>query len=338
MHGCPRHACQRLFLYPRHRRVLITRTRRELLRDLALGLGGLSLGGVGLPACGRPEAPAEVTAATGWNDLAVVSGGDAGTMVRRAIASLGGIRRFVTRGAIVTLKPNFYMGQPAAFATTTDPAVVRAVCEECLAAGARRIVMLDKCARKTVFDDDALGIEAMLGDLQHTYYALLSEGRLYRDLELGRRFELGRIGVARQAYECDVLINVPVAKSHNATGVTFGIKNLMGLVEKPELWHSEQDLHRAIADFGEHLRPALTVVDATRGLLTGGPGWGGEVGDLKTIVAGVDPVAVDACTLGLSPWNGRRYEPSEVAYLKHAAELGAGTLDWKSLTHEVVSL
>jgi uncharacterized protein (DUF362 family) len=303
-----------------------------------LGLGGASLGALALPGCREPIQPVELQPATDLLDMVVVSGGGPAENTLRALRELGGIQRFVSRGDVVTIKPNFYMGHPADYGTTTDPEVVRVVCEQCLAAGARRIVLVDKFTRKTLFDDDALGISRMMADLQHTTYARLADERLFRDLDLGRRFELERIGVARLAYECDVLINLPVGKSHGSVGVSFALKNLMGLIQEPEAWHSEYDLHRAIADFGEHFRPALTLVDLTRGLLTGGPNWGGEVGDLRTVVAGIDPVAIDACCTGLAAWNGQQVKPEEVAYLRHAAELGAGSLDWERSYHKVVRL
>lgn len=43
-----------------------------------------------------------------------------------------------------------------------------------------------------------------------------------------------------------VLINVPVAKSHSATGVSFGMKNLMGLVWDRTYFHSGINIHQAI--------------------------------------------------------------------------------------------
>jgi uncharacterized protein (DUF362 family) len=308
-------------------------TRRELVRDLTLGLGALAL-----PGCSRPAPTRDPATVLGHHDLALVTGDDPVANVRRAIAELGGIERFVSRGDIVTIKPNFYYGHPAWFATTTDPAVVRTVCELCLNAGAKRILMLDMYMRRTISDEDGVGIKRLTSTLQDTYFALLADDRLYRDLDLKGRFELGKIGVARAVYECDAFINIPVAKSHGAARVTFGLKNLMGLIQDPEEWHDRYDLQRAIADFGESLRPTLTVVDATRGLLTGGPGWGGLVGDLRTIVAGVDPVAIDACCAGLAPWNGEDCAATCVPHIRHAAQLGAGTLDWRSLSHKVVTL
>ena len=54
-------------------------------------------------------------------------------------------------------------------------------------------------------------------------------------------------------------------------------------------------------DLADFMRPTLTIIDAYRVLMRNGP-TGGSVADValkKTLVAGTDPVAIDAATLDL---------------------------------------
>ena len=52
----------------------------------------------------------------------------------------------------------------------------------------------------------------------------------------------------------------------------------------------------------------------------------------QAIVAGVDPVAVDAYATELTPWNNRAAKGSNIQYLKYAAEMGLGEIDPSKLT------
>ena len=135
------------------------------------------------------------------------------------------------------------------------------------------------------------------------------------------------VKAAREALRADCLINVPVAKSHTATGVSLGMKNLMGLVWDRVSYHRSGQIHRAIAETTQALLPALTILDATRVLATGGPQGPGEVVELGKVFASADPVAIDAVGASLSPWGGRSYRPADVGYIREAAALGIGSTD-----------
>jgi uncharacterized protein (DUF362 family) len=65
-------------------------------------------------------------------------------LTRRAIAAVGGIERFVKSGSDVIVKPNIcdaYHGPE--YASTTNPEVVAAIVALCVAAGAKRVRVMD---------------------------------------------------------------------------------------------------------------------------------------------------------------------------------------------------
>jgi uncharacterized protein (DUF362 family) len=92
-----------------------------------------------------------------------------------------------------------------------------------------------------------------------------------------------------------------------------------------------QNLDRAMVDLTAFFKPTLTVLDAYRILVRNGP-QGGRVSDtklVKTVVAGVDPVAVDA--MGATFFEIR---PQELLYLKLGQERGLGTFELEKLRVE----
>jgi len=96
-------------------------------------------------------------------------------------------------------------------------------------------------------------------------------------------------------FEADRLINLPVVKSHSLSGLTCGLKNHMGLLGGAR-GRLHQEIHAAVADLAAAFRPTLTVVDATRVMVRGGP-TGGRLDDVvarNAVAAGTDPVACDA--------------------------------------------
>jgi len=114
------------------------------------------------------------------------------------------------------------------------------------------------------------------------------------------------------------------------------MKNLMGLIWDRQRFHHDMDLHQAVADLATVLRPQLTILDAIRILKTGGPAGPGDVETFDGVIAGVDPVAVDAYGVTLSTWNRQTLRPDQVGYIRHAAAHGVGTSTIDEL--EVVEL
>jgi uncharacterized protein (DUF362 family) len=124
------------------------------------------------------------------------------------------------------------------------------------------------------------------------------------------------------------IINVPVAKYHSLIGLSAGMKNWLGITNKLRL-NFHNDLQLSIAELAALMRPTLTMVDATRMMMSGGP-EGGSPDDVKPVnalVASLDPVAADAWAwLQLGP--ARTAAP---AYLRFAQEMQLGTVDFESL-------
>ncbi len=120
--------------------------------------------------------------------------------------------------------------------------------------------------------------------------------------------------VCQAVYEYDILVSVPVAKTHMHTGVTLGIKNMKGCLYRHEKvrYHQleylnqiypEKTLDSAISDLATLLIPDLTIIDGYIGMEGLGPS-GGEAIYSDFAVASWHPMGADiyGCLLmGLDP-------------------------------------
>lgn len=255
----------------------------------------------------------------------VVAEGDPARAVRAAVDALGGMRSIVGPGDLVLVKPNISFARPPEWSATTHPVVVGEVVRMCLEAGARRVVVADHPLHDPRKCIDRTGIGEALKGMKKVSILMADRERFYREVKVPKGKVLRRVKLLKALLEADKVIHVPVAKSHSAAGVSLGIKGMLGLVWDRGYFH-RTDLHRTMAELATVVRADLTIVDATRALLTKGPGGPGKVAHLNAVVASRKVLDADAVAVGLAPWWGRRTEPWEIKHLAIAADMGLGTL------------
>jgi uncharacterized protein (DUF362 family) len=264
-------------------------------------------------------------------DLAVITGEPAAA-TRKAIEALGGISRFVKQGQRVIIKPNMSFAKSPDFAATTHPLVVVAVARACIEAGAREVLVLDHTLQRAELCLERTGIrDACKQQVPGVHVLAMQDRKFFQEIKIPQGKVLTRVEVLRDILDNAVLISVPVAKSHSATGVSLGLKGLMGLIWDRDSFHSQFNINEGIADLATVIRPHLTILDATRAMATGGPGGPGDVRKPNLIVAGVDPVAVDSYGVGIVPWYGRNFKGRQVEHLLMAHQRGLGKIDVDNL-------
>ena len=264
-------------------------------------------------------------------DLAVISGEPAAA-TRKALEVMGGIARFVKKGQRVVIKPNMSFAKTPDFAASTHPLVVVAVAQACIEAGAREVLVLDHTLQRAELCLERTGIrDACKQHVPGVHVLALQDRKFFREIRIPQGKVLDRVEVITDILDNAVLINVPVAKSHSATGVSLGLKGLMGLIWDRESFHSRFNINEGIADLATVIKPQLTILDATRAMASGGPGGPGDVKKPNLIIAGVDPVAVDSYGVGIVPWYGRNFKGRQVEHLLEAHQRGLGKIDVEKL-------
>jgi uncharacterized protein (DUF362 family) len=259
-------------------------------------------------------------------ELAVVQGKPV-EAVTRAFDLIGGIKRYVNHNDMVLIKPNVSFPSPKNWGSTTNPEVVKAVAQLTMEAGASRVIVADNTMRDAMICFERTGLIDALKELEKIKVIPLQRESLFAEVKVPNGNALKSVKTAKLIQRCNVLINLPCAKSHAATDVSFGLKNLMGLIWDREYFHQGTDLHTAIAELSTVIRPQLTILDATRALVTGGPTGPGKIQKLNTIIASTDPLAVDAYAASLTNWNNRSTNAKAIKHLSHAAKIGVGEID-----------
>ncbi|MBI2898060.1 MAG: DUF362 domain-containing protein [Deltaproteobacteria bacterium] len=253
-------------------------------------------------------------------DLVVARHGEPEALVRKAIEAMGGMRRFVSRGDKVVIKPNIGWDRIPLQAANTNPVVVATLVELCFDAGAARVTVTDASCNDPRRCFQRSGIWRAAHARGAT--VVLPVERAFRKMRLGGEV-LDEWPVYTTLIEADKVINAPIAKHHNLAGYTAAMKNWYGcLGGRRNRLHQSIDV--SVADLATFMRPTLTVVDAVRVLVRNGP-QGGSLDDTRrmdTLIASVDQVAADAlgCTL-----IGRTKD--DLPYLRLAEGRGIGTTD-----------
>ena len=296
--------------------------RRSFLGYMAAFFGA-TLASPFLPRWGRSE--------TAPSSKVVVAGGEPAAAVQAVLDALGGIDAFVKTGDRVILKPNASFPNPPEWGSTTHPEVVVAVAKLCLEAGAKRVLVVDNTLRNPEVCFQRCGIQDALKGIPEVHLLAPKSETLYREVEVPQGLSLRRTQVYQEVLEAECLINLPTAKTHSASGVSMALKNLMGLIWDRRTFHRNLDLDQAIADLASILKPSLTVMDANYALLTAGPGGPGKVEQWNRVIGSTDPLAVDAYTVSLGAWYGRKVRPDQVKHLRAAHGLGLGAIDLKGM-------
>jgi uncharacterized protein (DUF362 family) len=278
-----------------------------------------------------------------------------GKLVRAAASGLDpalGMKRFVSRGDVVLIKPNVGFDRPPHLGATTHPEVLRGVIRLCLEAGARKVVITDNPIESPAACFARSGIQRVADEEgaqvvlpARSRFELLTIREREPDWSVGE--VLGRWPILYEPLaEATKLIGVAPIKDHNLASASMILKNWYGLLGgRRNQFH--QAIHSIISDLAMVFSPTLVIADATRVMMRSGP-TGGRLTDVKpggelgrpAIVASVDPVACDAwCYENLL---GR--DPAQLPYLalahqKIRAQIAAGhhrfaERDWRAYDHQ----
>ncbi|NIM07452.1 MAG: DUF362 domain-containing protein [Armatimonadetes bacterium] len=296
-------------------------SRKDFLRLAAGGALAWTLGRFGLGTGDAAEAASPPV-------LAVAGNQSPDAMVRAAIGGLGGMKKFVKPGSAVVVKPNASWAQKPHQAATTNPKVLSEVVRMCKEAGAKVVKVMDHLIDRP--DELTLSTNGLRKAAESAGAIFISAGSrsLYQNIRIPRGKALRSSTVLKEVMKADLFINVPIAKVHNASVLTMGLKNLMGVAFNRDAWHEAPDLHQAIADYATVVRPHLTILDAVRILQTNGPRGPGKTKDTKMIIAGTDPVAIDAYTAQ----NAFGKAPQSIHHIAFANAAGLGEMDLRKIT------
>ncbi len=128
----------------------------------------------------------------------------------------------------------------------------------------------------------------------------------------------------------DLVMDLPVMKTHNQTVVSLGIKNLKGTIDIPsrKKCHNadpEKDLHWWVSQLSDPMKSVFTLADGIY-TLERGPAFDGRIRRSNLLVASADALSADMVGATLLGW-----PPEKVPYLVHAARRRGRSLDLSTL-------
>jgi uncharacterized protein (DUF362 family) len=239
--------------------------------------------------------------------------------VSESLELIGGLGKVISHGDSVVVKPNLVV--PADYRTgiVTNPFVVKALCELARDAGAKKVTIAESSGvwEETEKAFEKSGIKQVAEELKVDLLDLKKAETL--NLPVPQGVILKRLKVPRIIREADVIINVPVIKTHNGFPATLGLKNMKGILQDTDKkrFHNT-GLAQCIVDLNKLVLPAVTVLDGTVGMEGLGPVNGTPV-NLGVIISSFDTVAGDVVAgmvMGIPP--------EEIEYIVLAGSQGLG--------------
>jgi len=255
----------------------------------------------------------------------VKAGDDVESAVRKAIDLAGGLGGVINSQSRVLIKPNVNSREKSGTGKVTDARVTRAV---------TRIVLGEKPARVVIGEGAAVGFD--FPDLQDTKMALEESGTLavarelgvpvvdlnrdaHRELEIPDPYVMKSVKIAQTVLESDVIVSIPVMKSHIRSAVTLSLKNMKGVMPGAEKRKTHQlGLELAIADLSSVVKPHFAVMDGLVGM-EGLWEYPDDCVRLGLIWASRDPVAMDSVFARIMG-----VEAGDVMHLQYCAKKGLG--------------
>jgi uncharacterized protein (DUF362 family) len=265
--------------------------------------------------------------------VASLRGTDLHKMTIEILEAIGGIQKIVHEGETVFIKPNMvtlpWAKTQNCFASgeCTKPEIVITVAEECLRAGAARVIIGDGSQMPSmdwgsaVTLDGSTNLAAAAQRLSASYAGEVAVASLEVDspawVEVPSRTHLGKIAISSLVAEADRVISIPVAKTHAWAQLTLSSKNFIGVtplkrygLQQGGTWlrskildhSSPESIAAYYLDIVDAINPDLAIVDFSIGVEGNGPSLasGGATLDMKErlgswlLLASTDLMAADA--------------------------------------------
>lgn len=261
-------------------------------------------------------------------DMVAVMGGEPAVMLQKALTELGGIGQFVKSGQKVVIKPNIGWDRTPNLAANTNPELVAEMVKQCLAAGAKEVVVFDHTCDQWQKCYENSGIEKAVKAAGGKIVPGNDES-MYREAAIPNGVKLKSAKIHEAILDCDVWFNMPVLKNHGGAKMSIAMKNLMGIVWDRGFFH-KNDLQQCIADSCTITKkPALNIVDAYRIMKSNGPQGRSEadVAMLKSLIVSTDIVAVDTAAIKLF----NQVKPMAIEQVGHVAKAEAHRLGTQNI-------
>ncbi len=245
--------------------------------------------------------------------------------VLRSVNELGGFGKFINKGDVVLLKPNFNTADPSP--ASTDLGFLKVVTELVYDYGAKIVIIGDSSTmslntRKVMEKIGVFELEKM--ERPPRIY-VFDERKWVKKTIPGAKF-LKNVSVSEYLDKVDKLILLPNLKTHFLAQFTGALKLSIGFV-KPfqRVGFHFRNLQEKTAELNKIINPDLIIMDARKCFIKKGPAEG-ELREPGLILASTDRVAIDIAGVkiiqGFKGNSLKGVDPYQIPQIKKAIEIG----------------
>lgn len=241
--------------------------------------------------------------------------------IRKAIDLAGGLREIVTPCSRVLIKPNLVSPEPSGTGRITDCRVTEAVTKIVLELGPRSVIIGEGAGAGYDFvgsnsTEEAFRVSgtADVADRLGVELRNLNTDE-FEEVTVKNPYVMDKVRIAKTALESDVIIDIPVLKTHGRCLITLSLKNMKGVLPGAEKRKTHRlGLDKGIADLNSVVKVDFVVVDALTGM-QGLQEYPKDLVKLGLILAGRDRIAVD--TVGTYLMG---FDPARIMHLQYFAK------------------
>lgn len=255
--------------------------------------------------------------------------------IGNAVGVLGGFSKFINKGDVVFLKPNFNTADP--FPASTDLPFLKAAVELLYEAGAK-LVMIGESSTYTLDTRKILEQRGVFG-LQESenpprVYVLDELEWVKKEIPQGKY--LKSASIPRLLEKVDKIVYLPCLKTHSQGRFTASLKLSVGLMKPLERVRLHlRRLEEKVAELNILIKPDLIIMDARKVFVTDGPSEG-RIEDSRLILASTDRIAIDAEGVKILQSYGAKNHLNmpvwDLPQIKRAAELKIGASNENNYT------
>lgn len=242
-----------------------------------------------------------------------VEDNDVESSVKKLFELAGGLDTIVAPLDTVLLKPNLAIDKHYSTGAVTNMEVLKA-CSSCvLKTGAKKIYIGDSSVVGTKTEDvmKINGFETLGGRRVEIVDFKKSE---YETVVIPNAYKYRRLPLPKELISSDVVINLPVMKTHEIMEVTLGLKNMKGLLKDT----TKKRLHsigveEGVIDTNRATLADFTLIDATYGMEGNGPLDGTPVG-LNLLIGSKDALAAEVVAITIMGFHAEEMDYIQMAY------------------------
>jgi uncharacterized protein (DUF362 family) len=238
------------------------------------------------------------------------------------IKAIGGFEHYAKKGDKVVIKANICGGNPFVQGSFADPEMVGVITRIIHAITEVQVVVVDSDMVWTDFEPVAKAQGWYRAAKRHGFKLVnLAESDLIM-FDFGPQSKTGTQLASKIMIDADILINIPVMKTHLLTSVTLGMKNFYGTHPKGDkAKYHKIGIEDVVVDMIRAFVPTLTIIDGSIGGQAIGPLTVKPV-NAETLVISNDVVLADSIACQIMG-----YKPEEIVHLWNAHQEGIGSAD-----------